>query len=185
MSDTVGTKDQFTLITPENYHDIFINYKTNEVRHITLHWTVGLPDQLWTPYHACITGDGGIYLNKESYTWMGYFQKLSHTWMENTANFGIALCGMYGASMPPENYVPKDLYTFPECYGKYAPTKAQMDSMAWFSAKLLRHYNLPITALMTHADWAKEDKYYPDRWEFVFEKPLIVAEVERIKESFG
>ena len=156
---------------------------TGDVSLITLHWTVGTHDQIFADdYHFQITGDGRIWVDPRAFDQYGNFVPLAHAWHHNSRNLGIAVCGMLGA-MEPILWTPKDLYTFPSSYGTDSPTKAQMDTLCTLVSALCRHYRISFDKVKTHYELALEDGYAGERWEYKYEKPLIMKEVDRIYES--
>lgn len=153
---------------------------TGDVSLITLHWTAGNYDQLFNDdYHFQITGDGEIWVDPRAYDQFGNFVPLAHSWHHNSRNLGISLCAMSGA-MEPLLWTPTTLYTFPKSYGDQPPMKVQMDSMCVLVSALVRHYKLTFDKIKTHYELALEDGYPGLRWEWKYEKPLIMKEVERI-----
>ena len=162
---------------------IFSDKKTNDVQLITLHWTVGQPSQVFdNDYHFQILGSGQIYQDDRAFDSAGNFVPLAHAWHHNTANLGISVCGMLGAQ-EPILWTPKDLYTFPSSYGQYAPTQMQMDAMCELVAAAVKHYGLTFDKIKTHYDLALEDGYPGERWEWKFEKPLILQRVQQVYNS--
>ncbi len=150
---------------------------------ITLHWTVGTYDQVFDgDYHFQIVGEGRIWVDDHAFDSHGNFLPLAHAWRHNTANVGISICGMYDA-VEPSLWTPKSLYDFPSSYGQYPPTKEQMDSMCQLTASLVRKYSLTFDKIKTHYELSLEDGYPGERWEYKFEKPYIVKEVQRIYEE--
>lgn len=155
----------------------------SDVSLITLHWTVGTYDQTFPDaYHFQITGDGKIWVDPRAYDQYGNFVPLAHAWHHNTRNLGISLCAMIGAKEPLW-WTPKDLYTFSKDYGDFPPKRQQMDSLCALLAATVRHYKLTFDKVKTHYDLALEDGYPGERWEWKYEKPLIMKEVERIYEE--
>jgi N-acetylmuramoyl-L-alanine amidase len=156
---------------------------TGDVSLITLHWTVGAYNQTFPDaYHFQITGDGKIWVDPRAFDQYGNFVPLAHAYRHNSRNIGVSLCGMLGAR-EPILYTPKDLYSFPKDYGQYPPTKAQMDTMCALVSALVRHYRLTFDKVYTHYDLSLIDDYAGERWEFKYEKPLIIKEVQRIYEA--
>jgi N-acetylmuramoyl-L-alanine amidase len=156
---------------------------TGDVSLITLHWTVGAYEQLFDgDYHYQITGDGKIWVDPNAYDQHGNFAELAHAWRHNSRNIGIALCAMLGAT-EPSLWTPKDLYTFPDSYGSYPPTKSQMETMCSLVSALVRHYAITFDNIYTHYDLSLIDGYPGERWEYKFEKPLIIKKVQDIYEA--
>lgn len=156
-------------------------------RHITLHWSAGKYQTVFSDYHFNILGDGTIEQTKE----IG--AKLPHTWNRNTDNVGISICAMFQAQFP-ENLILstkyENLFNFekdkqfssypPNQYGSYPPTKKQLDSLVKLCAYLTRKFGwdfnrvglqgyfdtyqkrervMNIFRIMSHAEWALMDEY--------------------------
>jgi N-acetylmuramoyl-L-alanine amidase len=167
----------------DNLQEFLQTKFTRDVSLITLHWTVGDYNQLFTDdYHFQITGDGRIWVDPRAFDQYGNFVPLAHAWHHNTRNLGIALCGMLGAQEPTQ-WAPPGLYTFPTLYGQYPPTRKQMDTMCGLVSALIRHYRLTFDKIYTHYDLSLIDGYPGERWEYKYEKPLILKEVQRIYEE--
>ena len=131
---------------------------------IYLHWTAGKYDQFFDDdYHIAIDGEGRVYTN----TW-DYSEIRSHTWKRNSGAIGITLNAAWNAHT-------NDL-------GDYAPTAAQIDSMAQVIAVLADALDLTIDKyrVMTHGEaadnkddywgaYGKSDLYGPEttceRWD--------------------
>lgn len=126
-----------------------------------LHWTAGRFGQFWDDYHVQIDGDGEIYVYGE------LDDVLAHTWRRNTGSVGITLLGAYGATT--------------EDLGDYAPTEAQIESMAKAVEAIADGLWLSLTKefVATHGeaadnetnDWCHED-YGPkstcERWDLEY-----------------
>ena len=105
------------------------------------HWTAGRHFTTFDDYHYCIDGDGEI-INTRPIT-----ETPSATWHWNTGSIAIALCACY-------NGTPEDL-------GEYAPTEAQIETLAQMTAVIAEVFDNPIDYdhFMTHGEAADEDGY--------------------------
>lgn len=144
---------------------------------ITLHWTVGQYGQTFPDaYHFQIVGAGMVNVDDRAFDAEGNFVPLAHAWHHNSRNIGISLCGMLGAI--DTGVGSRDLVNWPIAYGSFPPTTNQLNGMCKLVALLLQHYGLPITAVKTHYDLAEEDGYPGERWEYKYEKPLLIAKIQ-------
>jgi hypothetical protein len=190
----LANASQFTQVNQTNFDQVFAPIKGNDAQFVTLHWTVGNYNQLFDDYHFVIDGAGTIWMNNAGWDEQGLHKPLNHighggnpeldplahTWHRNTGNIGISWCAMIGASMPIAGYEQASAYTFPPCYGSCPPTKAQVDSMSWLVAMLVRHYGLTFDKVRSHYDWAVLDGYPGERWDLKYEKASIIAKAEQI-----
>lgn len=111
---------------------------------IYLHWTAGRYDTDFGDYHVCIHGNGKIMLMAD------LTETLAHTWRRNSGAIGVALDCAYNATSD-------DL-------GDYAPTAAQIETMAQVTAALADGLWLTIDKahVMTHGEAAdNEDELSP------------------------
>jgi len=126
-----------------------------------LHWTAGRFGQFWDDYHVQIDGDGEIYV------YGALDDVLAHTWRRNTGAVGITLLGAYGATT--------------EDLGDYAPTEAQIESMAKVIDALTEGLWLTIDKnhVLTHGEaadnedgeWCHEEygpKSTVERWDLEY-----------------
>lgn len=126
-----------------------------------LHWTAGRFGQFWDDYHVQIDGDGEIYV------YGALDDVLAHTWHRNTGAVGITLLGAYGATT--------------EDLGDYAPTEAQIESMAKVIDALAEGLWLTIDKnhVLTHGEaadnedgeWCHEEygpKSTVERWDLEY-----------------
>jgi len=169
----VISKENCTKVTPKELEEL-----ASEVREsvweqargvgrepkIYMHWTAGKYDTLFDDYHVCITGDGSIYITG------ALDEPLAHTWRRNTGSIGITLCAAYNATTD-------DL-------GDYAPTAAQIESMAQAVCAVADGLWLTINSnyVLTHGEaadsidgiytWDENDCYGPqhtvERWDLQF-----------------
>ena len=161
-----------------------IGIKKAGVDLITLHWTVGHYDQTFlNDYHFQIRSDGSVFVDPRAFDSDGNFVPLAHAWHHNTANIGISLCSMLNGSDPGSYPDPKIDGSAPTAYGQYPPTAAQYEKMCELVSALVRHYGLGFDKVYTHYDLAQEDGYKGERWEFKYEKPLILQRVRDIYEA--
>ncbi len=164
----------------QSFDDFLSNKKKDGVDLITLHWTVGNYDQIFNDdYHFQIKGNGAIWADPRGFDAQGHFVPLAHAWHHNSKNIGISLCAMMGAHQPL-TFVPKQLGDTITMYGDYPPQRIQYDVMCALVAKLMKHYNLQLPQIKTHYDLAQEDGYPGERWEFKYEKPLIMAHIKEL-----
>ena len=155
--------------------------QTDDVDLITLHWTVGRYDQTFDgDYHFQITGDGQLVVDSRAY-YNGYFVPLAHAWHHNSRNVGISVCGMLGAVDGGQGSL--DLTSWPSSYGEFPPTPAQISTLAQLVSVLVRHYGLTFDDVKSHYDLAQEDGYPGERWEYKYEKPLILAAAQKVYEE--
>lgn len=129
---------------------------------IYLHWTAGRYDTDFGDYHVCIHGNGKIRLMAD------LTETLAHTWRRNSGAIGVALDCAYNATSD-------DL-------GDYAPTAAQIETMAQVTAALADGLWLTIDKphVMTHGEAADNiddllpegDEYGPcngcERWDLQY-----------------
>ncbi len=135
--------------------------------HITLHWTAGGPAQTFPEYHWCVTGAGGVVQT------LPIGEKGAHTWRRNSNNIGISMC-----CCPPGQ----------------PPTTVQIEHTAKLVAELCMRYGIPVQGsyegpayrregadtpddtlvqvgtqacptVTDHAWYARQDGYYPERWD--------------------
>lgn len=106
---------------------------------IYLHWTAGRYDTDYPDYHICINGEGKIVLMAD------LTETLPHTWHRNSGSIGIALDCAYGADTTS--------------LGEYAPTAAQIESMAQAVATIADGLWLTIDKIhvMTHGEAADNE----------------------------
>lgn len=106
---------------------------------IYLHWTAGRYETDFPDYHVCITGDGKLVLMAD------LTETLAHTWRRNSGSIGIALDCAYGADTTS--------------LGEYAPTAAQIESMAQAVATIADGLWLTIDKIhvMTHGEAADNE----------------------------
>jgi len=152
---------------------------------ITLHWTVGSYNQIFQDdYHFQIRGDGAIWVDPRAFDEHGNFVPLAHAWHHNSRNIGISLCAMFNAT-ETVGYNPEEPLGSnpPASYGQYPPTQAQYASMCKLASALVRRYGLTFDKIYTHYDLAQLDGYPGERWEFKYEKPLILKEVQKVYEE--
>lgn len=71
----------------------------------------------------------------------------------------------------------------PASYGLFPPTAEQYQVMCKLISALVRHFGLGFDAIKTHYDLSLVDGYKGERWEFKYEKPLILQKVEEIYEA--
>jgi len=116
---------------------------------IIWHWTggshnVGKKDK--KHYHEIIAGNGvsvlgdwPISANEKIVKGQGY---AAHTFNSNTGFIGLAIACMAGATKRPLTY------------GKYPPTKKQVDELIISTAHYCRVYNIPVsrTTTLSHAE---------------------------------
>ncbi|MGL5512056.1 MAG: peptidoglycan recognition protein family protein [Sporomusa sp.] len=112
--------------------------KGKGIRKVYAHWTAGRYTQVFDDYHICIKGDGEVWFTTDNLAAI-----LAHTYMRNTNAIGITLCCAYGA-------------TYPNNFGQYPPTNAQIETLAEVLAIISRELNIPIDIqhIMTHAEAA-------------------------------
>ena len=112
---------------------------------ITLHWSAGYYNTLFSDYHISITGDGDIYVSTEDLS-----EVLSHTWKANSGNVGISLCCGYGATS--------------EDLGGYPPTDKQIEIMAQVIATVANGLWLSIDKdhIATHGEIADDISVYDE-----------------------
>lgn len=103
---------------------------------IYLHWTAGRYNTDFGDYHVCIHGNGKIMLMAD------LTETLAHTWRRNSGAIGVALDCAY-------NSTSDDL-------GDYAPTSAQIETLAQVTAVLADGLWLTIDKphVMTHGEAA-------------------------------
>lgn len=158
--------------------EILNTYPKNQVLGVVLHWSVSTYTSVFTDYHICIDGAGNTILTTPLFI-NGKWNSAEHLWHRNTGHIGVSVMAMAGAT-EPQSWIPPDIYTFPKEYGNYSPTKEQIDSMCHVSAQLLDYFNLDITHLSTHYDWAVVDNYTDERWDWKFEGPLLKKRVAQL-----
>lgn len=135
------------------------------IKRITLHWTAGTYDQVFHDYHGCIKGDG-TYVQT-----LPFDTKGSHCWGRNTGNVGLSFCAMADSRHPVtkfqietmacvvaeicfvEGIVIRGVSKLPK---KHIVGQALVDMPG-------EHIIAPNVA--DHAWYAKQDGYYPDRWD--------------------
>lgn len=109
------------------------------MKRIIIHWTAGTHKASAyekTRYHVLVQGDGtvvyGVPISRnEAPLKRGY---AAHTLSCNTSSIGVSLCCAAGATESPLQF------------GKYPPTKTQLDVTVWLIAKLCRKYGIPCDA---------------------------------------
>ena len=116
----------------------FSAVKGKGINNVYLHWTAGRYDQVFGDYHICIKGGGVVWFTRDNLAAV-----LAHTYMRNSKAIGIALCCAYGA-------------TYPNNFGQYPPTDAQIETLAEVLAIISWEYDIPIDIqhIMTHAEAA-------------------------------
>jgi hypothetical protein len=115
-----------------------------QISKIYLHWTAGRYNQQFDDYHINIDRDGNIYIDGE------LTDHKNHTYMRNGSAVGIALDCAYGAQ-------------WTDNLGEYAPTDAQIETLAQVVALLCVDLGIPcdIRHVLTHAEAADNmDGYY-------------------------
>jgi hypothetical protein len=156
--------------------------KPEGVSLITLHWTVGLPDQLFdSDYHFQIVSNGDIHVDPRAFDSSGNFVPLAHAWHHNTANIGISICGMYNAVQPSSSYtVDPNWEKWPIEYGKNPPTRLQMLSMIILTSLLIKHYNIQLSNVYSHYQLSLIDGYPGERWEYIYELAEIKTQIQKL-----
>lgn len=115
---------------------------------IYLHATFGNYEQVPPNYHYCIRGDGTVVENAAPTTYLS-----DHTKRRNMGSIAIALCCMGNSVV--------------DRFGTYLPTPVQIEKMASLIATLCNRFDIPLTSnhVMTHAEAARLDGYFPDKWD--------------------
>lgn len=121
---------------------------------ITMHWSAGSYTQTFDHYHFNILGDGRVEQT------LSIKVKGSHTWRRNSGNIGIGWCAM--------------------ATKKHPVTAAQKEAAAVLIAELCGCFDIdPDADVKDHAYYAKQDGYFPDRWDV---GDLMVPLLKRVKE---
>ena len=108
----------------------------------TMHWTAGTykpNNDDRTKYHGGITWNPKTGL-PDFEKWHNFTKPLSHTWEDNTANIGIALCGMMGAE--------------PGNFGQYPIQKTMVELLVEVCARISVLKNFNAFQWLTHAERA-------------------------------
>jgi len=132
------------------------------IKNLVLHWTSSTYSQVNFPdYHFVVNGAGVVYYSEiwEKGLWG------SHVWRRNKGSIGISASCMLGAT--------------DKNYGKYPPTQEQINAMCLLTSQLLRSFQLPLEAVKVHAEFAKLDSYFPERWDWLYEGDLLKEKVKQ------
>ena len=147
-----------TLISLNELND-YCSRAVGSINKIYLHWTAGRYNQQFDDYHINIDGDGNIYIDGE------LTDHKNHTYMRNSGAVGISIDCAYNAKWIDD-------------LGEYAPTDAQIETLAQVVAVLCVDLGLPcdISSVLTHAEaadnmdgWYACEPYGPnstcERWD--------------------
>lgn len=90
----------------------------------------------------------------------------AHTRGRNSGRIGVSAMAMYQATT--------------NNYGVFPPTPRQIESLCAVAGLVVAKYGkgLPIySQVWTHYQWAVEDGYFPNRWDWMQEGPRLVGKV--------
>ena len=144
-------------------------------RGVVLHWSAG-PYLAWFDhYNLCVLGpprDGDVVLSLPIAANLRRIRPGdglaygAHARGRNSGRVGIGAMCMYRGTMSD--------------YGAFPPTPRQVETMCALAGLVAAKYGtgLPVNAqVRTHYQWAVEDGYYPDRWDWMREGPALVRKV--------
>lgn len=144
-----------------------------------LHWSAGRYRTYFPHYQFCIlgprddqTGDGEVVSTFPVEKNLrripsGDLDYAAHTRGRNSGRIGISAMAMYQATT--------------NTYGVFPPTPRQIESLCAVAGLVVAKYGkgLPIDAqVKTHYEWAVIDAYFPNRWDWMKEGPLLKRKVE-------
>lgn len=139
---------------------------------VVLHWSAGKYLTWFGDYHLCILGpprDGEVI---RSHPFLHNLRDIApgmeyaaHTWRRNSWRLGIAVMAMYGATSGN--------------YGAFPPTPKQIEVMCALAALAVVRYAPPMldAFVRTHCEWARTDGYFPNRWDWMREAPMLKGKV--------
>ena len=136
---------------------------------IVLHWTAGDYTGAWDDYHYNVAMD---VTNKRACVMqcLRLDQKGQHLWGRNSGMIGISFCAMADHRFPvTDEQKEAAAHLIAELCYKFNldPSRAlQLPELKQVAGSLTRTGGLihPLT-VSDHADFAKHDGYYPDRWD--------------------
>lgn len=128
---------------------------------LVYHWSAGRYTTWFPHYHVCVLGppqDGKVLLTHPFANNLRQIRPgdtyAAHTKGRNSYRLGVAVMAMYGATM-------NDAGVFPV-------TARQIEAMCAVGGLIVVKYDLNVaTEVRTHYEWAMEDGYYPNRWDFM------------------
>lgn len=118
-----------------------------KITQLVLHWTAGDYRGVWDDYHYNVAFDRSEKRACIVKT-LDLTQKGQHLWKRNTGAVGVSFCAMADHRFPV--------------------TEEQKEACALLLAELCYKLNLDPRlkgTITDHAEWAKVDGYYPDRWD--------------------
>jgi hypothetical protein len=124
------------------------------LRSISLHWTAGDYDAVFSSYHFCIRGVSDIEV-VQTHDLRANMRDLrvnpagpyaAHTLGRNSWSVGIAVCGMAGAR--------------PSDFGRFPLLDEQVGALCEVARTIADAYRIPLAAIRTHAEAALEDGYF-------------------------
>lgn len=128
---------------------------------VVYHWSAGRYNVHFSHYHVCVLGppqDGKVLVTHPFANNLRQIQPgdiyAAHTKSRNSYRLGVAVMAMYGATM--------------NNHGQYPATPLQIEALCAVGALMVVKYDIDIaTEVRTHYEWAVQDGYYPNRWDFM------------------
>lgn len=143
-------------------------------RGVVLHWSAGKYLKWFPHYHLCVLGppaDGEVVVThpilnnlRRITSGMDY---AGHTRGRNSGRVGISAMCMYLAGMTD--------------YGTFPPTSRMIETVCALAGLVDAKYapgqpggqDAFNQRVRTHYQWARDDGYYPDRWNWMVESELM------------
>lgn len=120
-------------------------------RMITAHWTGVDNTVLFDDYHLCIDG------NAQYHQMLNFDEKGAHSYMENTGNFGIAVCSNKDSQLIGDGYTGYSTYV----EGPEPVNYLQLDALAYAIYLCCVTWGIPLNKVYTHGErcLARQDLY--------------------------
>ena len=127
---------------------------------VVFHWSAGRYTPYFPHYHVCVLGpphDGAVLLTHPFQNNLRQIRAgdiyAAHTKGRNSYRLAVSAMAMYGATMNDS--------------GQFPVTPKQIETLCAVAGLMVVKYTLDISAVRTHYEWAIEDGYYPNRWDFM------------------
>lgn len=158
-----------------------INFLKKHIDAIVWHWSAGTYSTVSPKYHFNITYDGKLAHAKQT---KSLYEVGEHCWKRNTGKIGITLCGMYDNPKTAKLDYPIEEHQIEVCAKLTAelcvlldidPYGQHLDNEKRNTGTTLVNTGNKISCpnIADHAWYAKQDKYYPTRWDVGNLEPLL------------
>lgn len=198
----VGTETSIFFLD-ERMPIININHQVAEplgvIKGLVLHWSAGLKHQIFDEYHYNVVENSkkqaGVVQSLLS------TQKGSHLARRNTGLIGISISSMRQPKLkkdqpsPAQQFLTALLIAELCCWKNLNPTGTFVANKQYWDPKdkafvpMIGSINAPV--ISDHKYWAKQDKYFPDRWDIdtyfqpIYETALVLySELKANKRQF-